>query len=200
MGQEYVFCILWWGAFFLGSIPFGIFISRFNKIDIRRTGSGNIGATNVSRALGMRWGLVVAVLDVAKSAIPLFVAQQMLTNPFYIAAVAIAPVAGHIYSPWLGFRGGKGAGATLGMLLVLLGPVGFLILLCAWIASLVIFRLMSATNLVLAILVPVIFWFIFRSPATIGVGCILTIMLWIAHRENIDRLLHGKENVLTFKF
>jgi glycerol-3-phosphate acyltransferase PlsY len=148
----------------------------------------------------MRWGLVVAILDVAKSTIPLFVAQHILTNPLYIAAVAIAPVAGHIYSPWLTFRGGKGAGATLGMLLALLGPARFVILLGVWIASLVIFRLMSATNLVLALLVPFIFWFIFRTPATIGVGLVLTLMMWFAHRENIDRLMHGKENILTFKF
>lgn len=114
-------------AYLAGSLPFGLLIARGHGVDLRRAGSGNIGATNVGRVVGRRWGVACFLLDLAKGAVPVLAVGWAMgwAGRFEVAAdalwpwlaVAAAAVAGHVFPPWLGFRGGKGAATGLGVLL-----------------------------------------------------------------------------------
>ena len=111
-------------GFACGSIPFGLLLTRLVVgVDVRQVGSGNIGATNAARAGGMRLGVPVLLLDVAKAVAPMLVTRALLAGapdaPRWVALVGVAAFLGHLYTPWLGFRGGKGVAAGLGVFLVL---------------------------------------------------------------------------------
>lgn len=180
-------------GYLLGSIPWGLLISKAKGIDIRKVGSGNIGGTNVGRGLGLKWGLLAGVLDVLKGVIPIFLATKFLSLDWQIASVAIAPVLGHIFPVWLNFKGGKGVATTVGILFVLLGWQKLLILLLIWLLILAIFQIMSFANLLLVSFLPLVFWLSYFSLAYFVLGLILLALIWWAHRENIQRLKEGKE-------
>ena len=115
-------------AFFLGSIPFGLVIAKtFKGIDPRKAGSGNIGSTNVARLCGLPWGIMTLFCDIMKGLLPVLLAVNVLPDPYMQSLVALAAVTGHIKSPFLGFKGGKGVATTIGALI----PLAFWPLLCA---------------------------------------------------------------------
>lgn len=180
-------------GYLLGSIPWGLLISKTKGIDIRKVGSGNIGGTNVVRGLGLKWGLLVGVLDVLKGVVPIFLATKFLSIDWQITSVAIAPVLGHIFPVWLSFKGGKGIATTVGVLFVLLGWQELLILLLIWLLILAIFRIMSLTNLLLASFLPLALWLNYFSLSYLILSLALLALIWWAHRENIQRLKEGKE-------
>ncbi|MDI6602565.1 MAG: glycerol-3-phosphate 1-O-acyltransferase PlsY [Patescibacteria group bacterium] len=180
-------------GYFLGTIPFGYLISRAKGIDIRKVGSGNIGATNVIRALGTKWGLLVAVLDVLKGIIPVYLALNFLVFDWQIAAVAITPVLGHIFPVWLGFKGGKGVATTLGVLFVLLKWKILLLLLLVWFLVLAISQISSFSNLLMVSFLPLVFWFSSFSLAYFILGLTLFALIWWVHRENLKRIKEGQE-------
>jgi glycerol-3-phosphate acyltransferase PlsY len=106
--QEYIilfFFII--TGYLLGSIPFGYIIAKRKNIDITKQGSGNIGATNVSRSLGPKYALLVAVLDILKALLPIYIASYYISNDWYMLFVIIAPMIGHIFPIWLNFKGGR---------------------------------------------------------------------------------------------
>lgn len=180
-------------GYLLGSIPWGLLISKAKGVDIRKVGSGNIGGTNVVRGLGLKWGLLTGILDLLKGAIPVFLAVKFLSVDWQIVLVAISPVLGHIFPAWLKFKGGKGVATTAGVLFILLGWEDFLILILIWILALALFRIMSLTNLLIVVFLPLIFWFIYSSLAYFVLGLALVGLIYWAHRENIQRLKEGKE-------
>ncbi|HUW72067.1 MAG TPA: glycerol-3-phosphate 1-O-acyltransferase PlsY [Candidatus Humimicrobiaceae bacterium] len=180
-------------GYLLGSIPWGFLISKFKGVDIKKVGSGNIGGTNVVRGLGLKWGLLVGVLDVLKGVIPIFLATKFLFLDWQIAPVAIASVLGHIFPVWLNFKGGKGVATTVGVLFVLLGWQKFLILILIWLLILALFQIMSFTNLLLVSFLPLILWFNSFSLAYFILGLVLFALIWWTHRENIQRLREGRE-------
>lgn len=204
-------------GYLLGSIPFGFLISKTKKgIDIRKIGSGNIGGTNVARVLGFKWGLVSAILDILKGAIPVYLATVFLETDWQIALIAIFPILGHIFPVWLkfiplenpppafsiggkirnflrGFKGGKGVATTLGVLLILLSWRIFLIFILTWLLILVIFKIMSFTNLLMSSFFPLLLWFSSYSLAYFILGIILFFLIWWAHRENLERIKKGVE-------
>ena len=186
-------------GYLLGSIPFGYLICKAKGIDIRKVGSGNIGVTNVIRALGLKWGALVGALDILKGVIPVCLAIDLLSFDWQIASVAITPVLGHIFPVWLKFKGGKGVATTLGVLFVLLGWKIFLILITVWLLVLFIFQIMSFTNLLMASLFPMVFWLSFESLAYYIFSIFLVILIWWAHRENLQRIKEGKEPKFKFK-
>ena len=106
-------------AYFAGSIPFGVIIALVKGVNIREHGSGNIGATNVTRVLGPRIGAVVLVLDAAKGALPVWFAMTQVGDPWVVCMVGAAAILGHCFSPFLGFAGGKGVATATGVFLVL---------------------------------------------------------------------------------
>jgi glycerol-3-phosphate acyltransferase PlsY len=186
-------------GYLLGSIPWGLLISKTKGVDIRKVGSGNIGGTNVVRGLGFKWGLLVGILDLLKGVIPIFLAAKFLSLDWQIALVAITPVLGHIFPIWLNFKGGKGVATTVGLLFVVLGWQKFLVLLLIWLLILAIFRIMSFTNLLLISFLPLALWFNYFSLAYLILGLALFALVWWAHRENIQRLKEDKEPKFKLK-
>jgi glycerol-3-phosphate acyltransferase PlsY len=216
-------------AFACGSIPFGPIVARLRGIDLRTVGSGNIGATNVGRALGWKWGVLVYVLDAIKGAAPVLAAGAMagiLGKPADEVAPAdmwwwllmpIAAVLGHMFSPFVGFKGGKGvatgSGAMLAVWPTLTGPL--LVAIGLWAVLLAATRYMSVASMAAAISIPLTVAAaaairtgdgtpdgelpIRRAlPAIIVTGGVALLVVW-KHRPNIERLLAGKENRLGSK-
>ena len=188
-------------AYLIGSIPFGYLIVRTKQGgDIRQSGSGGTGATNVSRRVGKVAGVLTLLLDVAKGAAAVLIAQNVSGSAWVKAAAAIAVIAGHIFPVWLGFRGGKGVATGVGVFLVL-APMA---LLCAGVVfvSIVFFtRYVSLGSIMAAALIPLLVWLqnVFIEPfadlrpllAAAVVGALLIIF---AHRGNIQRLARGTES------
>lgn len=186
-------------GYFLGSTPFGFLVSRAKGIDIRKVGSGNIGGTNVSRALGLKWGLLVAILDLLKGVIPVYLATKFFVFDWQIVLVAISPVLGHIFPVWLNFKGGKGMATTVGALFVLLGWKFFLIWIFIFLLVLAVFRIMSFASLSVSSLLPLVFWFSSFSLAYYVLGVVLAILIWWTHRENLKRIKEGVEPKFKLK-
>lgn len=184
-------------AYLLGSIPFGYIIAKSQHIDIRSIGSGNIGATNINRALGFKYALVVGVLDIAKGFFPTLFALINLANQPTIALVALAAFLGHIFPIYLKFKGGKGVATLAGTLLAILGIKLFLFLFIAWAICLYSTKLMSLTNLILSIFIPFIFLIIIHSISYFIYALIVSGFIWWSHRENIKRLKNGTEKKLN---
>ena len=180
-------------AYLIGSIPFGYLIVRGRiGADIRQTGSGGTGATNVSRRAGKAAGVVTLVLDALKGAAAVFVASRLTQNDWIVAAAAIAVIVGHIFPVWLGFRGGKGVATGAGVFLVL-APVA---VLCAGVVFLAIVfatRYVSLGSMVGAATIPLFVWLQSDSrPLLIAAG-LGALLIAFAHRGNIGRLAHGTE-------
>ena len=181
-----------WGYFF-GSIPFGYLITKIKNIDIRKEGSGNIGATNVSRVLGFKYAVLVGALDVTKAVIPIFVASRYIVNEWYMALIVISPVIGHIFSCWLNFKGGKAVSTIFASIIWVLGWKYSLILLLVWVVALRTIKIMSLTNLIIVWVVPLLFWLQTHSIAYLTLGLIYIPIIYWTHRENIKRLRGGTE-------
>ncbi len=186
-------------GYLLGSIPSGLLISKAKGIDIRKVGSGNIGGTNVLRALGSKWAGLTVVLDVIKGVIPAYLAIHFLTLDWKIVLVAISPILGHVFPVWLKFKGGKGVATTAGVLLILLEWKILLVWLSIWLLVLVTSKTMSFTNLLMASFLPLAFWFSSLSLAYFIFGFILAILIWWAHRENLQRIKEGRESKFKLK-
>lgn len=180
-------------GYLLGSVPFSYLIPKAKGIDIRKVGSGNVGATNVIRALGLKFGLLATILDLLKAVTPVYLATRFLLFDWQIALVAITPVFGHIFPVWLGFKGGKGVGSTVGVLLVLLGWKHFLILLAIWLLVIAIFQIMSVASLLMSSLLPLFMAYFSYPLPYFFLVIVLAILIWWAHRENLQRIKEGIE-------
>jgi len=197
-------------AYLLGSIPFGLLIARAHGIDLRRIGSGNIGATNVSRALGKRWAYVCFVLDCLKGLVPTFTAVRWLTSPTADAppltclVVGCAAVLGHIYPVYLRFRGGKGASTGMGVMLGLWPyyTIPGLVTFAVWVAVLLVWRYVSLATIIgaavfpIALSIGIALWDAWRFAALwplVLVAAIMSVLVITRHAENIKRLLDGSE-------
>ncbi|HVF68589.1 MAG TPA: glycerol-3-phosphate 1-O-acyltransferase PlsY [Pyrinomonadaceae bacterium] len=195
-------------AYLLGSIPFGYLIVRAGgRGDVRETGSGGTGATNVTRRAGKGAGLLTLLLDALKGAAAVLLARLILTEGFgvnwWVAAAAVAAVAGHCFPVWLGFRGGKGVATGLGVF-ALLAPLALLCVLPFFLLVVWATRYVSLGSIVAATLVPLAVWalgalgYVRReellpvlTAASLG-GALIIFM----HRANIGRLLRGEESRL----
>jgi len=186
-------------GYLLGSIPWGFLFSKLKGIDIRKVGSGATGTTNVIRALGIKWGLLVAILDFLKGVIPTYLAIKLLIVDWQIVLVVITPVLGHIFPAWLKFKGGKGVATTLGVLFVLLDWKILLILFFFWLLVIAVFQIMSLTNLLMVSFLPLALWFSSFSLAYLSLGWVLFALIWWAHRENLKRIKEGIEPKIKLK-
>ena len=185
-----VFIVL---GYLFGSIPFGYVIAKLKKIDIQKQGSGNIGATNVSRVLGFKYAILVGLLDVLKVILPAIIAKQYLINDWYICLIILAPMFGHMFPVWLKFKGGKAVSSVFASMIVILGWKYSLVFLLIWIIALRLIKIMSLTNLIVIWFVPLLFWLITHSVAYLSLGILYIPKLFWAHRENIKRLKEGTE-------
>ena len=188
-------------AYLIGSLPSGYLIGRWvGNIDIRNVGSQNIGATNVARRLGFKWGLLVLTIDMAKGALPVMVALNMWPGELEwsilkVSMVALAAFFGHLSSPFLRFRGGKGVATTFGISLVLM-PKAALIALLIFLIVTWLWRYVSVGSLTSSLTLPVWTALSGYHPLYIGLSSIFAICVAIRHKDNIRNLLQGKERKL----
>jgi acyl phosphate:glycerol-3-phosphate acyltransferase len=180
----------------LGSIPTGILIARWQAgVDIRQHGSGNIGMTNVLRAVGKGAAVLTLIGDLAKGLVPVLLACAWLASPWAIGLVALAAISGHLYPLFAGFRGGKGVATSLGAFLPLL-PGPLLIACVVFAACVALRRQVSLGSLAAAASLPIaaLLW---GSPLAYVLYTLITAaLIWYRHGENIQRLLAGTEPVL----
>ena len=178
-------------GYLLGSIPFGIVITRALGLgDLRKIGSGNIGATNVLRTGNKPAALATLLLDSGKGAIAVLLARALAGQDAALIAGAAAFL-GHLYPVWLGFRGGKGVATFLGTLLALAWPVG-LAACGTWLVTAIVTRISSLSALVAAASVAIWMW-VFGQPQMIALGIILAALIFWRHSANIQRILAGTE-------
>ena len=180
-------------GYVLGSIPTGLLVARWQKgVDIRRHGSGNIGMTNVLRAVGKGAAALTLVGDLAKGLLPVLLARAWLTSPWAIGLVALAAVIGHLYPVFAGFHGGKGVATTLGASLPLL-PGPLLIAFLVFATCVALRRQVSLGSLAAAAALPIAA-LVWGSPAAyVLYALVAATLIWYRHRENIQRLLAGTE-------
>ena len=181
-------------AYLIGSIPFGYLIVR-GKIgaDIRQTGSGGTGATNVSRRAGKAAGVVTLVLDALKGSAAVFIAARLTHSDWIVAAAAIAVLVGHIFPVWLGFRGGKGVATGVGVFFVL-APIALLCAGVLFLAIVFLTRYVSLGSMVAAAAIPLFVWLLSDSQPLLIAAIIGALLIVFAHRGNIGRLVHGTES------
>ena len=184
------------GAYALGSVPFGLVLTRrFAGIDIRAAGSGNIGATNVRRLAGTKLGLATLAGDVAKGAVPVALASALFSpgEEFVVASVALAAFAGHLHPLYLGFRGGGKGVATAAGCFLPVAPMAVFVALLVFVLFVCMTSRVSAGSLAGSAMLPLAVRVATGVPAFSAAAGIMA--LWIAwrHRENIGRLLRGEE-------
>jgi glycerol-3-phosphate acyltransferase PlsY len=194
------------GAFLAGSIPFGLLVMKLaGKGDVRALGSGNIGATNVLRSGGKGLGIATLALDTAKGFLPVFLARQAGLGPGLLAWVVLAAVAGHVFTPWLRFRGGKGVATALGAVLAY-HPAMVLPAFGVFLATLLVSRYVSlgsvlaAAALFLTALGLAGAWAIVPAPLprwpALLAWALLSGLVILKHRANLERLCRGTESPL----
>lgn len=179
-------------AFFLGSVPFGLYVAKtFTNIDPRDDGSRNTGATNVARLCGLKYGIAVLVLDILKGAVPVWIASMWHEGWLLTSTVMLAAVLGHVYSPFLNWKGGKAVATTLGAFMA----ASFLTTLFSAIACLAVIFLsgyVSMGSLTFAVCLPV-FALLTGDIHLIPVALVLMTLMFWRHKENIQRLARGEE-------
>ena len=201
-------------AYLLGSVPFGQLIAKAHGKDLRTVGSGNIGATNLSRALGRKWAYFCFLLDVLKGLLPMLAAAACIsatptvTELLLALAVGCAAVLGHIFSIYLGFRGGKGVATSFGVALglwpyyTICAVIAFLV----WLVVVLIWRYISLGSIAASVVFPLVLilaialnpeWSFANLWPLLTVAVAIPIMVVIRHRENIRRVIAGTENRIS---
>ncbi len=186
--------VLWClGAFLCGSIPFGLLLVKLaGKGDVREHGSGNIGATNVSRVGGKALGIVTLLLDILKGFLPVFLGKAFGLGESALSFLALAAVLGHVFTPWLKFQGGKGVATALGVALAFRAAM-VLPALGLFIVLLLIFRFVSLGSVMAALALPVALIWTGATPLVILLWADISLLVIVKHHENIRRLLKGTE-------
>ena len=204
------FIILIVASYLLGSVPFGVLIAKAHGKDLRSIGSGNIGATNVSRALGKKWAYICFLLDCLKGLVPMLAAKP-LVSPLTVTTLSLwltvgcAAILGHVFPVYIRFKGGKGMSTCMGVILglcpyyTLPGLIAFIV----WIACVLLWRYVSLASIIAAVIFPVslitaIFslqnWLLADLWPLIIVALALSALVIVRHAENIKRLLEGSEH------
>lgn len=180
-------------AYLLGSVPFGVLVSRLHgSVDLRRVGSGNIGATNVLRAVGKGGAALTLLGDIGKGAVAVMLGRWAGVSPTVLALVALAAVTGHLFPVFAGFRGGKGVATTLGVILAAMPTVGALLLLI-WLAVAAVWRYSSLAALAALAALPLLAWLLDGRLPLLALSAMLFLLVLLRHRENIRRLWQGTE-------
>ncbi len=181
-------------AYFLGSVPTGVVLAKaFAGADPRKAGSGNIGATNVYRTVGKKLGILTLAGDIVKGVLPVIAAKGTLDSSFWVAAVALTAFAGHVFPIFLKFRGGKGIATGLGVFLAL-SPIAALLAFATFAVVVYRWRFISLGSLCATAAFP--FFLAWLDPHRIYIpfAVVIGALIFYRHRENISRLLAGKES------
>lgn len=184
---------IWITSYLIGSIPFGVIISRISKIDIRDHGSGNIGATNVARTLGKKKGLLTLIGDVSKGLAAVGLADHMLDPSSEVAIAGLMAFTGHLFSIFLKFKGGKGVATGLGIFVYLM-PLATLSAAVVFALTMLLTRYVSIGSMVAAISLPLFGTLFKTAPPYIYSAVIVALLIVWKHRDNIQRLMDGTES------
>ncbi|MBW1919075.1 MAG: glycerol-3-phosphate 1-O-acyltransferase PlsY [Deltaproteobacteria bacterium] len=183
------------GSFVLGAVPFGKLIaSGVAHLDITKRGSGNIGATNVAREAGVKWGIITLLLDCSKGFVPAFLFMHLFDqSELLLSGIALATLLGHQYSIFLGFRGGKGVATALGIFLAL-SPLECLIGAGIFTGTVCFSGFVSVGSMLAACIMPLLLLAARRSITLVALSALVSVLICIRHKDNIRRLLAGEEN------
>lgn len=187
-------------AYIIGSIPTAYLVTKkFLQVDIRKYGSGNVGATNAARKLGFKMGALVAVVDIIKGLIPILIARTLLPADFpafYFYIIAISAIFGHVKSIFLKFDGGKGVATTFGVMLGV-APASFAIMGLAWLLIAFSLKIVSVASLIASFTLPITA-FVFTGSLTQTIfAAIIFLIIVVTHRGNIKRLKQGEETPIN---
>jgi glycerol-3-phosphate acyltransferase PlsY len=182
------------GAYLLGSIPFAwLFVKAAGRGDVRRIGSGNVGATTAMRAAGWKIALPIALLDIGKGIAAVLLMRAVTPNPDWAAAAGFAAVVGHCFPVWLKFSGGKGVATGAGVFFTLAWPT-MVAVAVVWLVVLALFRTVSLASVIAAASLPVVLFFLAHPTSPVMVCAVLTVavIIW-RHRGNLARLARREE-------
>lgn len=189
-------------GYLIGSIPFGLILTKMAGYgDIRKIGSGNIGATNVLRTGNKKLALLTVLCDASKAGIAAIIAKSIFSGNYAVMASLIAGafgVIGHNFPVWLNFKGGKGVASAFGFILATCWPIA-LVALCIWLTMAFIFRYSSLSALTAAVFVPILSYFLAPSAEYIWIYTAITLLVIARHHANIKRLLKGEESKIKLK-
>ena len=207
MTEYFILFLIFIICYLIGSIPFGLILTKlFDKSDLRNTGSGNIGATNVFRTGNKILALLTLILDLLKSFIPLFIFFKLYSHPtitdflshttvdktFLMLIFGYFFIFGHCFPIWLKFKGGKGIATSLGVILSIDFFIG-LCLLTIWILVFLIFKISSLSALISSTSFPILIFFKYEKVNLLYLSILLTMFVFFTHRSNITRLLKKEE-------
>jgi glycerol-3-phosphate acyltransferase PlsY len=183
-------------AFVVGSIPWGLLLTKWiADVDVRTVGSGNVGATNASRVLGRKWGFVVLLLDAAKGAVPVLVFPALAGRggvEWMSVACGLAAVLGHVFSPFLRFKGGKGVATSIGAIAAM-APVAALAIFGVFAIVLFASGYMSLASVVAAAALAPSAYVFHRTPEFIAFAALVAALVVVRHRANLGRIAAGTE-------
>jgi len=186
-------------GYLLGAVPFGVVVSKAMSLpDPRTVGSKNVGFTNVLRVSGAKAGILTLLGDMGKGWVLSWAAMQWLTIESFIMVIAISPILGHLFSPFLGFKGGKGVATAVGAVLGLSPSIGLLLLLI-WLGTVAIWRYSSAGALAAFSCLPVVAIVNEQRQEFFIFSLIVSGLIWFKHKENIVRLWKGMESKIGEK-
>ena len=181
-------------AYLVGSIPFGLLVSRaLARVDIRRHGSGNIGTANVLRIVGKRAAALTLLGDLLKGFLPVVAARSLGVSELWVAGVGLAAVLGHNWPVYLRFAGGKGVATSFGALLAMT-PLPALLGLLTWAAVVLVFRYTSLAALIASVCVPPVILFLTGAGPYLAFSLLAALLIFVRHRDNIKRLWAGTEH------
>jgi glycerol-3-phosphate acyltransferase PlsY len=181
-------------AYLVGSIPTSIVLAKlFSREDIRKSGSGNIGATNATRILGKKFGALTLLGDILKGFLPIWAGTLIFDSPLFIAAIGLAAFLGHLFPVYLKFKGGKGVATAFGIFLCL-APAVILIELLIFALVVFLWRYVSLASLIASATIPLLMLAFSCEPPIILLGVVMAILIFIKHSDNIKRLISGTEN------
>jgi glycerol-3-phosphate acyltransferase PlsY len=183
-------------SYLIGSIPTGFLWAKARGIDIRKVGSGNIGATNVMRTLGKGPGITVLAIDTVKGFLPVWIAARVFSGVDVVwlqIICCVSVVAGHNWTCWLKFKGGKGVATSAGALLAFL-PFPLVCALAVWLVVFLLGRYVSLASICAAVTVPIATWFVSRDVTLLLFTTLIAAVAVYKHKSNIQRLLAGTEN------
>ncbi len=186
-------------AYFIGSLPFGYMLARAKGIgDVRKMGSGNIGATNVFRSGGRNLGILTLLLDSAKGFLPVWLAARYFSlGDIWPYLCGLAAVCGHIFPVWLKFKGGKGVATTFGVILALM-PLLALLVISVWGLVFGVYKMVSLASVLAAMAAPIFAMLIYGLRPGIFM-IIISLLILLKHKSNIQRILTGQEHSLNLK-
>ncbi len=179
-------------GYMIGSIPFALVLARAKGLDLRKVGSGNLGAANVFRASGVRAGVIVALLDITKGAASVLLAAQISDGPVAPALAGLAAIVGHIYPVWLRFRGGKGVATACGVFAVLT-PLAATPAFAAFVATVWFTRYISLGSVLASVVLPPMAYATGSPGLVVGVAVAASILIVFRHRSNLLRIANGTE-------